>query len=451
MKKTLLVLTAGVALFSFSCKKDSTTPDKTTTDTTKVTVNPTPTVAVTTEDLAKTTAENKAKMETAGVDFINELRSIKDTKAGGAIKSLTGLGSGSTTKSYLVTGNKLPIAKLLKSLMSGSTTSTLKSLKGSVPEANFQSEIAKIAATYTYNFATEKFDSSAAVSANVLKVLFPGKEGDVTNTGEFKVYNMSFTTVPTSNSLYTTSNAITSCNAYLKVDGVDAMTYSLTAAYDAKGLPTTIATSFTVDAFSFNYNYAYTSAKLTSDMSIKHNATILIAQGVEVNGTITETKAKELETYYKDSTITHGAAKVSEFATTGIVYYQMMDVKIIGSIDVVKFANAFDALTQTDKDTFNAADCAVLNNSCALYGIFASTQKKIADVSIYAKSQDVLDYYDVPTGETETVEAFWLTFPDGSKVDAEAYFTAANFSTLQTEIDKFKDEVNPPASTPAAQ
>jgi len=448
MKKTILIITAGISLFAFSCKKDSVTPDpKTPVDTSsKISVNPTPTVTPTpTEDLAKTTAENKTKMETAGVDFVNELRAIKKTTAVGAITSLLGLGNSSTTKSFVVTGNKLPIAKLLKSLMSGNSTSSLKSLKGSTPEANFQSEIAKIAATYTYNFITDEFDSSAAEGTNIIKVLFPGKEGDITNTGEFKVYNMAFTSVPTSNSVYSVNNAITSCNAYLKVDGTNAMTYSLTASYNSDGIPTSVATSFTVDAFSFNYNFAYSTTKLTSDMSIKHNTTILMAQGAEFNGTITEAKAKELETYYNDSTITPVASKVGEFINTSIIYYQIMDIKIVGSIDILNFTKAIDALSNINDNTVIVN---TINNNCSLNAIFASTTKKIADVSLYAKSQDVLDHYGVPTGQTETVLAFWLTFPDGSKVDAQTYFSdAANFDNLKTELDKFEAEVKPSTTT----
>ena len=429
MKKGLLLLIAGIASVTFSCKKDSTTPDKTTTDTTKVTVNPTPTVTPT-EDLAKTTAENKATMETEGVNCINELRSIKSTTGIKALINLSNLGNSSSTKSYVV-NSKLPISILLKSLMAGSTTGALKALKADVPEVNFKSEISKIACTMTWNNATNEWDSSAAESANVVKILFPARDGDITNTAELKLYNMGFTTVATTNSYYSANNAITSCSAYLKIDGTSAMNYSLSVVYDTKGLPSSITTSLGIDAFSLNYDLAYSSSKITSALTVKNNTTTLLAQGFEVNGTMTDAKAKELQNLYDTSET--GMSKIGEFVKTGIIYYQVMDMKIVGSIDVENFTKAFDALSSTDKQNFTDNDCATINKYCQLYGIFASTQKKFADATVYAKTVN---------GSTSTSPAILLTFPDASKVDAETYFSdAANFANFKSELDKFIAEV----------
>jgi hypothetical protein len=261
-------------------------------------------------------------------------------------------------------------------------------------------------------------------------VLFPGSSTSTTNNAEFKVYGLGFTSVSTKNTLYETNNAITACSAYLKVDGTNVMTYSLTATYDANGYPSSIATSLTVDVYSLNYNLTYTSAKATSDLSIKQADTVLMAQGFEFDGTLTEDKAKELNTYYNDtSTASKNATKIGEFVSAATVYYQVMDVKIIGSVDVKNFTTALDASNALNSNGFTSANADLVNKYCSLYAIFASSNKKIADVTIYAKA--------VTTGNDP---ALMLNFPDGSKADLQTYVQDPNnFADFRTS---FKNLVN---------
>jgi hypothetical protein len=423
MKKTFLLLSIGFAVYATSCKKSTvepttpTTTTPTTTDTSKTVVTETP---------AQITADNKKAMELQGVTFANQLTALKSTKAESAFQNLVNLFTSSTKAG--VVENTLPIGKIIASLSknaNGGVVTTLKS--GTVSSIDFQAQIAKVAATYTYNPSTKAFDSSAAESANVLKVLFPGTSGSTTNNAEFKIYGLAFSTVSTTNTLYSTNNAITACSAYLKVDGTNAMTYSLTASYDANGYPATIATTFTVDTYSLNYNFSHTATTMKSDFSFKHADAILIAEGSELNGTLTEAKAQELNTYYSDSTTTvKNRAKIGEFVNTATVYYQVMDIKLVGSVDVQNFTKAFDGISQNDKDNFNQSDADLVNKYCSLYGIFASTSKRIADVTIYPKAA---------TSGTGNEAAFMLTFPDGSKADLETYVSdAANFADFKTQI-----------------
>lgn len=412
MKKTALLLFAGLALFSVSCKKDkkddSQTPEQ--------------------------VAENKTKMEQMGVDFVSQLRSISDTKAGTALQSLTSLGN---TKSALVLDSKLPVAQLLAALISQnpSTASALKALKAE-DAADFKAEIEKIAATYTWNSTENKWDSTAAPAANTFLAKFPAVENGTANNAEFKLYDMAFTTTPTSNSMYSVNNAITSCKAYLKVDGVDAMTYNLAISYDSKGIPTSVSTSLAVDVFSFNYDMSYSASKMKSDLSIKHNSDILMAQGFDFEGELTEAKAKELETYYDDETTNHDhISKVGEFVSAATVYYQVMDIKIVGSVDAENFTKAFDAIG-VDQDGKEQEVCDVLNKYCELYGVFASSGTKIANVEIYPKASE--------DGDQDKDPAFNLLFPDGSKADLQTYVEDPNnFANFKSEMEKFADDMAP--------
>lgn len=409
MKKSALLLFAGLALFSVSCKKDkkddSQTPEQ--------------------------VAENKTKMEQMGVDFVSQLRSISDTKAGTALQSLTSLGN---TKSALVLDSKLPVAQLLAALISQnpSTASALKALKAE-DAADFKAEIEKIAATYTWNSTENKWDSTAAPAANTFLAKFPAVENGTANNAEFKLYDMAFTTTPTSNSMYSVNNAITSCKAYLKVDGVDAMTYNLAISYDSKGIPTSVSTSLAVDVFSFNYDMSYSASKMKSDLSIKHNSDILMAQGFDFEGELTEAKAKELETYYNDETTDHEqSSKVGEFVKAAIVYYQVMDIKIIGSVDVATITKDIDAL---GKESTAKQTADVINKNCSLYGIFASSGTKIANVEIYPKASE--DGQDEDPG-------FNLLFPDGSKADLQTYVEDPNnFANFKSDMEKFADDMAP--------
>jgi hypothetical protein len=205
------------------------------------------------------------------------------------------------------------------------------------------------------------------------------------------------------------------------------MTYNLSVAYDANGYPSTLSTKLTVDTYVLSYDLSYSTAKMKSDLSFKHAATTLMAQGFEFNGTLTEAKAQELNTYYNDETVaSHNATKIGEFVNTATVYYQVMDIKIVGSVDAKNFTKAYDGLSQTDKDNFTQKDADVVNKYCSLYGIFASSDKKIADVTIYPKAA---------TSGTGNDGALMLKFPDGSKVDFQTYVEDPNnFSDFKTQM-----------------
>ena len=401
MKKAFLVLTIGLAIFGSGCKK-------------KKDSNATP----------EGVAENKKTMEKQGVDFVNEMNAMKSTKAGLAIVNLTSLFN-STTKAGSVLQNDLPLGKLLSVVNSTSSNGAVTALKAETTSTlNFKEEIGKVAATYTYNSKTKTFDSSAAESANVIKVIFPGTSGSTTNNAEFKVYGMAFSSVATKNALYSTNNAITACSAYLKVDGTDAMTYTLSVAYDANGYPSSLSTKLTVDTYVLAYDLTYSTSKLKSDMSFKHKDVTLLGQGIELNGTLTEAKAQELNTYYNGNSASQNATKIGEFVNAATIYFQVMDIKVVGSIDLQNFTKEYDKLSTIDKDNFTQSDADIVNKYCSLYGIFASSDKKIADVTIYLKA---------PSKDA----ALMLNFPDGSKVDFQTYVEDPNnFADFKAQINQ---------------
>ena len=408
MKKTLLVLSVGIALLATSCSKDSSTTPSITARTTKEAV-----------------AENKKSMETASVDLANEMKAMQDIKAMSSIKNLSNLNL--NLKSSSVLNSSLPLGRLLNALQAGSATDATKALKS----ADVESELTSVNGTYTYNFTTKDFD--VVDGGNIILIKFPADSNGTTNNGEIKVYDMTFTTISATDVPY--SNMVTGCKAYLKVDGKSLMTYSLTAKFDGDGIPTLISTNLTVDTYSFNYDLIHSSSQLKSDMSIKNGTKILMAEGIELNGTVTKAKALELQEYYNDEANSNKAAKVGEFVKAAIVYYQVMDMKIIGSVDVSTLTKDIDALGK-DADEQKTVDA--INKSIDLYGIFVSKNEKIADVDIYAKKTA-----DDGSTLSDPEPAFWLNFPDGSKVDAETYFTNENnFADFKQQIEDLTNEAN---------
>lgn len=425
MKKTLLIIATGVAILAASCKKDDPkpeeqTPQKDTTQTPTTPTDPTPTDP--TKTPAQITAENKTKLESSGADFVKQMSDIQNTKFYSTMQTLSGLGS--TLKS---SGSHFPILKLFKNLSSkkGSISGTLKAMDDPESTVDLKEEFGKIAATYTWNHSKQDWDSTAAISANVLKISFPSIEGSSNNDAEIRIYDLGFTTTPAKNSLYTINNALTGCKAYLKVGGVSYMTYDLTASYTTDGIPASINTTLSVDKFSFNYNLAYSTSKFSSNYTFKSNSTTLMSQGVELNGTLTETKAKELEDYYGEDNDNQNASKVAEFVSAATVYYQIMDVKIVGSVDATNLTKAYDNMLDKDDD---AAAVKALNDNCDLYAIFASNQSKIADAEVYMKSAE---------NNQSKEPALMLTFPDNTKSDLGAYFSDPNnFVNMKDEISK---------------
>ena len=223
MKKTLLIIATGVAILAASCKKDDPkpeeqTPTKDTTQTPTTPTNPTPTDP--TKTPAEITAENKTKLESNGVDFVKQMSEIQNTKFYSTMQTLSGLGN--TFKSTVSSGTHFPILKIFKniSLRKVNFSGTLKDMEDPESTVDLKEEFGKIAATYTWNSSKQKWDSTAAISANVLKISFPSIEGSSNNDAEIKIYDLGFTTTPAENSLYTINNALTGCKAYLKVGGV---------------------------------------------------------------------------------------------------------------------------------------------------------------------------------------------------------------------------------------
>lgn len=408
MKKTLLVLTAGIALLASSCSKESTK------------------TSFTTRTTKEAVAENKKTMESATVEFANEMKAMQDVKAISAIQNLSTLDV--NFKSSTVLSSSLPLGRLLNALQSGSATDATKALKST----DVQSELTSSNGTYTYNFTTGDFD--VVDGGNVILIKFPADSNSTTNNGEIKVYDMTFTPISATDVPY--SNMVTGCKAYLKVDETSLLTYSLTANFDGDGLPTLISTSLTIDTYSFNYGFTHSSSQLKSDMSVKHGTKTLMAQGIELNGTVTKAKALEIQEYYNDEANDEKTAKVGEFVKAAIVYYQVMDMKIIGSVDVATFTKDLDAMGYDAP--FDDAAVTTINKSIDLYGIFVSKNEKIADVDIYAKKTA-----DDGSTLSEPEAAFWLNFPDGSKVDAETYFSDENnFADFKQQIEDLTNEAN---------
>jgi hypothetical protein len=440
MKRKLFLIIAGAAVLAFGCKKDDETypsgGGNSQTQQTKVE----PSNGGGAGASSGSPEQSKAKIEADASTFAAEMGTLSSLPSIKAVQRLASLLQGKV-KSSVELDLGLPVTDFMVAASQNKTSSMLKSVKESdeneSPSVDIMQVMEKVEGTYTWNFKTEQFDSSAAPEDKALLVVFPGDEASTSNNAEFKIYGISVSQVSSANTLYQSQSQLTGCKAYLSVDGDEVMTYSFAASYSEKGYPSMINTTITFDDYALSYDFMFNSGKFSNDYTFKKGQVTLLAQGMSFEGNLTEDKAKELVTYYNDSTIAEKKfIKISEFVSTYMIYFQFMDMKVVGSIDatgLTKFIdNNMDEFNTNEDEANQELVVKGLNDYCDLYAIFASSGSKIADTELYLKSTED------DKGASKVSPALKLVFPDGSSSDFGSYFgDNANLSDFNGQVDSF--------------
>ncbi len=462
--KNLLKLNLWVVALSFlfftSCEDDKTT-DEGVED------------ALEAEYSSNTPEESKQDVEDAAVELVSQIDALEDEDAIDVMIEMMDLFGGSEAPAAQF-NVPLKAAQILSD-DSKNSAEVYSLLKATTEEGLALSDsFAAQTATYTYNFETFEFDKTE--NADAIVFLFPGKEGDVTNTAEIRIGDFTVKEITEPRADFDlpagTIEFPTGLIATLKYNDNTLMSYNLSADYANDGTPTSLENTLAIGSFSFNQTLNHTLYSSASfDFSFKNGDDFLIAFGAEINGNWSESNIddntyEESDTYtwtdyvWNDETQQYEAVEYSETDTwtetdveeiinNGNAYMQFMNLKAVGQVDIQTIVNGeqqFDADHEADRDQWgdypDATELAEAENLVSLFSdnakfvlIYTKDNTMIASLEPYVVTETYSYTWDgVTYSENDYYMDMRMVFNDDSKVSMETYF--------DTELTGFFNALN---------
>lgn len=447
MKKVnkLTAYAVALAVFFSACKEDDVVESDPTTGTTEIP-----------EDFSTYTPEqNKANLEDNGIELINEMESLKDAPGVEASASFAYWMDQSSAAP--ANGKILRTAHVLQKYQKG--TASAEDIFASMRMASDEPESIQefydqYVGVYSWNSSTEEWDYSK--EGNKIVFEFPSTETGSSNDAELIIH--SYEGVDISNTLADDyhGDLPTKLVTEVKVDGTQVVAYNFTAAYNQEGEPTSVKTSLSLNNFTFAFEAKNDSENVGSAYSLTKGEKILISMGAGAKGTFT---TEQIEKVDNNDSYNEG-----DVVTEANAYFQVMDIKMAGSIDIKAMADKgwFDeeeeviaepgsgeVIEDDGKDAEEEAK--ILNETINLVVFYASKKEKIADTEFYTY-EDTREYYDFIYDENGwPIDGMWVEeqyttvgmkfiFADESKSDMEAYF-GEGFNELTTELTKFTESL----------
>ncbi len=384
-----------------------------------------------------TVTEAKQDVEDAGINLVNEIDAMQNEEAVEVGTSLVGLmSSGNISASSF----NVPI-RAMQILAKGTkvTPEMYSLLKSTTDEGVALSDsFATLCATYTYNFDTDSFDVTE--NSDAIQILFPGKDGDASNTAELKVYDFTTKEISSTRSeveIPAGTEFPTGLKAYLKYEDTDIVTYSLSASYSSEGTPTSVENTLTIGDYSFNESLSHTLNEAASfDFSFKNEDNVLVAFGAEVNGDWSEDNISE--------NITDEDEAVEEILQNGNAYFQIMTIKAVGMADIKaivdgeqEFSAAYTDSTWTDEVDKEAADnlVSLVSENASFVLVYVEDYSKIAWLEPYTvENTEEYTWNGEVYTESDYDLDFKLVFSDDSKMSLESF--------VDNELSEFFDAVD---------
>ena len=429
MKKlTIILLSTGLILFS--CNKD----DKDNTGFVDVDFG------------TETVEQNKDKLEDSGQDFVAQMDLLKDEEGISAIGSFTSFLETSMPFGEDETMNA-NIFNTLYGLKSAAKNNNPKLYIDAIMEGDDPESIAEIwdqlKGIYTWNSDTEEWDIES--SETVAEFHFPSTEDGTTNNAVFAI--TSYTGIEGISPVEDyTGDLPTSLEANLKIDGVQYFAYSFSASYNDQGEPTSVSTSVTLGTYVLSASVTNTDTQIGATYSFKNGETIIFDFGLSTSGNFDEDNLNN-EDLEPDDVIYSGNA-----------HFQLMNVKIAGTVDMKKMMAAEREIYADDEsEDFDWIEADSLftieiNKYAKLIVYFTDTEKKIADIEAYTYLEDETEWYYVWNDESSSYE--WqevevtesyidmrMVFADDSKNDMETYFKNG-FTDLVNDINSLISDLN---------
>ncbi|MBT1686069.1 hypothetical protein [Dawidia soli] len=392
-----------------------------------------------------TVEENKSKLQDNGIEFTNSVETLKNSSG---IETSIAFAGFAADGDLEVGGRKsaLPIFDLVNNLRNFAQNDrpvdkTLGGLRTSAEVESIQAELDNAAGTYTYN--GQGWDYVAAASGKIV-FKFPSKDNGTTNNAEYTIYG--YTGVNVTNSAIDgegyTGEYPTGLKIDLAIDGQKKLEYSFAAAYNSKGEPTSLTIAVKVDAFVLAYEVSNDVSKASVRYSLKENDKNLYVLGADAEGNFDTDNIED----------SNGGDDV---VNKGTIYFQLLNIKFSGEIDVKALMTALEAIPQMEDDLEEEkAEAAAYNANTQMVIFYADSKKKIAEGEVVAVTKtDTYTYQDCEwvdeiqdwiCEEKEYTDVYntkdlQLVFADESRMSIETYIESG-FGELTNKLEELLGE-----------
>jgi len=393
--------------------------------------------------------ENKENVENAGVDLVTEMGDLEDANAFAVLFHMQELMEGSGA--IMASNTLLEPARLLASfhqndLNTGAVYSTLKS---TAEDPGTLSDLwDQVKAKYTWNAATDQFDSTGSVDAIIIE--FPGKASDATNTATLTIGNLELfdVTDPREDWPAELAEMPKGIEMDLEYNGETLMSAEFSGSYKSDGMPTEVGASISIEDFKFALNVKHTPCTNASvTFNVKRGSTLLTEIYFSADGdwsedniednqiTISDTHYVEyydfelmewVETDEVEWIDEYTEPEIEEIIKNANAHLIFMNIKMAAMVDFKAVGDAlrdFEENESMSEEEISDEFVDILNENAQLVVVYYDDNKKIADAEAYTYD-DEGDYYPM----------IRFIYSDGSKVDAITY--------IQDELDNFIDELN---------
>ncbi|MFA6403940.1 MAG: hypothetical protein WCX31_20265 [Salinivirgaceae bacterium] len=463
MKKLIFYLFIGTVFFAVSCTEKDPADDNTFS--------------------TKSVEENKQSIETSGIEMINEMQDMEQEPAIQAniamvtfMETSDPFEGNSGLNKKVVLSRTIAFAPVFASANYSETgvEGMLKSIQVNPavgdPET-IQELYDLLVGVYSWNAATETWDYSD--TGTIIKFEFPSTQDGTVNDA---TYTVSYTgyTGPNPIDDYT-GDLPQNVTAELKVDDNTKMSFVVDIEYNTNGYPTSIESTLTIGEWVWYAMASNTNnAAFATEFSFKHATKILLRLTLDAAGNWSKENIEANTTYYKetwyeiggywyweevevskDEPYDYSNTDIHKVINSGNASFQAMNLKIVGSIDVLNFGNEMNRIDETydwetQEEQIVAAQVVAINKYVSLSLRYADNNAIIALVEAFPVSEDYTYqeyWYDGTWHETQrtvTETDYWFdmrfVFADGSKVDAETYF-GEGFEDVIDEFETYLEEL----------
>lgn len=353
--------------------------------------------------------QQKQSIEQSGIDFVNKMDGMKDTKAMIAMQAFS-------SKS----GSDVSFAPAFRQLESNLSKNEVKSLEVFEKQMRAASvDDNDIWGEWTWNNSLNEFEKNSDLTNKAI-FNFPATETSTTNNAELTIsfVNSSVVAPDTDPMQYMPS----SISVVLKVDDKVAMTADFTATYKADATPTKAKQTLEIDKYKWTAEFINSLEEVSAKYEFKYGTETLIKMELGATGTMTADAFENSD-------------GPQDVFTSGAVYFQVMNLACLGGVkDVNAFETEMNGIKNTNDRAYADKQVSVINKHLKLYGYFVDKKLKFADVEFYVVESESWDYYS-QTYVTDYNYEPRFVLSDGSKVDIQTYFETG-FEEL---IDKLKE------------
>ncbi|GCC51090.1 hypothetical protein SanaruYs_13100 [Chryseotalea sanaruensis] len=376
----------------------------------------------------RTDEQNKAALEENGLELVNSMTALQNT-AGvqTSISFVNFLSDASLPENTRESIGKNKLIMLMRSLSKvGQGTETastlLKNLRTQEDPETLGELFDQNEGTFTYNNSTEEWDFTEKPGTGKIEFKFPSTETGQSNNATFAIH--SYTSVDVNNQEAEYEGELpTGLRADLTVGSTKQIDYVLTAAYKPNGEPTSVETSLTIGTFKLSFKVKNTTDEASVDYALTQNGNNMLAFGAGATGNFTTKGSEE--------------AEAGDIVTTASAYFQIIDIKFAGEVDVKSLDEAMQAANNIDDEV------EAWNDHTTFVVFYAEENAKIANIEFYgSEREEEYCYWDweneIDICETEIEEAIdvRLVFSDDSKSDLATY-TEVGFADLEEALEDF--------------